>query len=234
MNYAIVDLTKTKTLGDLMTIAAAYQVQLNRDYAAHYDGDAILDVVRVIQSIDQLAPGEVPIRINAIAPDDNALGIHGRMPDGTPACDVYDDLLVKYNQSLSITGSHELLESRDDPRTHKCIILDDGSIIDHEIADRVEAESYTIEVGGVNVAVSNFNTPACFEPSGVPGEKFDHMGTSSGPNECRPGGYSQKFTADQGWVQITNGERNPYRAEIDRRGLSRTAIRAARGNTPAT
>ena len=241
MKYAVVDLTGTKTQAELTAYAIAQQIQLRTDYASHYDGDGVDDEVRAIATEADLAPDESPIRINPTAPNAGELGVHDRLPDGRPVCNVYKDLLDKYNESWTSDASHEVLESRDDARLHHIIDLDDGTIIDCEICDRVEADSYSITVtmpdgsGTVLVAMSNFNTPACFEPNGPAGsEQYDHMNLSKAPNEVRPGGYAQQLDPEKGWVQITHDSIPPsgYRTELDARGLSRSSKRRARRAKP--
>lgn len=231
MKYAIVDLGGDMNAGELAAYAAAQQTQLNVHYASVYDGDGIDDTVHVSSAAAPFDPkgDECPIYFHKTAPTDGpdaapqgALAVHGLGPNGLPTCDVYRDLIEAANDNVWSAASHEVLESRTDPRLHACVELDDGTIWDREICDRVESDSY--EVSGV--PLSNFNTPACFEPTGVAGEFYDWMKLSTKPNEIREGGYAQEFTLGNGWTE--HGEKSAYRAELDRRGLSRGARRRAR------
>src|SRR5262249_15786990 len=134
--------------------------------------------------------------------------------------------------SWTSINSHETLEARRDTRLHACIELDDGTIIDCEICDRVEQLSYMID----GVLLSNFNTPACFEPPPNwhqlikrpmldPG-LFDWMGASHKPNQVLPGGYAQVLVPGRGWTQI--GTKAAYRQAIDDLGLGRGTHRLRR------
>lgn len=229
MRYAVVDLSNAIALAELEAYAAAQQTQLREHYAAVYDGDGIEDEVRVagpVGSATAVQPGEVVIVLhpNADGAPEGALAVHGIAPDGTPTCDVYLDLVAKYGDEWTATASHEVLEARADPRLHACVELDDGSIWDREICDRVEAMSYPVN----GVPLSNFNTPGCFEPSGVAGEGFDWLGASTVPNQILEGGYAQRFDLATGWTQV--GMMRGYRKELARRGLSRGSKRRLRGH----
>jgi hypothetical protein len=230
MKFAVVDLSKSISSADLYAYANAQQIQLRQHYASAYDGDGDNDEVRVASSLDDIRPGEVAIRLRVLgaaasggnAGDDAALAEHGIDNWGVPVCDVYLDLLEKYSQAWQPAASHEVLEARADPRLHACIELDDGSIFDKEICDRVESDEYDVD----GVPLSNFNTPACFEPVGAPDERFDWLGLSTHANEVRPGGYAQTYMIGSGWQII--GQMRGYRRELAELGLSRGARRKAR------
>lgn len=231
MKYAVVDLSGTKSQAELAAYASAQQRQLREHYALCYDGDGDQDDVRVATALS-VAADEFPIRLHPSVPaanaNDGAIGEHAL--DGA---DIYLDLCAKFGVQWTTTSSHEVLESRADRRLHACVELDDGSIWDKEVCDRVEADEYEID----GVPMSNFNTPACFEPPPDWQERikaptldpglFDWMGTSSRPNEVRPGGYAQKFDPQQGWSQV--GQMRGYREAVAKLGLSRGARRRARG-----
>ena len=232
MKYAVIDLGGDMNADELLAYASAQERQLCEHYASCYDGDGIDDTVRVVTPAQPFVPtgDECPIYFHKVTPanaPDGALAVHGVGPNGLPTCDVYRDLIEQANDNPWSAASHEVLESRTDPRLHACVELDDGTIWDRECCDRVESDSYSFPDGpGAGVPLSNFNTPACFEPTGAPGEFYDWMRLSTKPNEVRPGGYAQQFTLGQGWTQV--GEKSAYRTELDRRGLSRGARRKAR------
>jgi len=166
-------------------------------------------------------------QIEPAAPADQqgALGYHDL---GVLHC--FLDLAEQSGTPWTSILSHEVLEARADTRLHRCVELDDGTIWDYEVCDRVEADSYKI----AGVELSNFNTPACFEPPQgwetliAHGLRFDWLGLSTKPNEIRPGGYAQQFTIGQGWSQVTNGQMRAYRRELAARGLSRLHKRKRR------
>jgi hypothetical protein len=162
MNFVIVDNSKAIHRDVLVRYAAAQQRQLREHFAACYDGAGCDDEVIVFDPAHPAPAGAIQILLHPIAPvaSDNALGVHDRAPTGTPTIDVYLDLIARSGDRWESVASHEVLETRADPRLHACVELDDGTIWDREICDRVEAESYEVD----GVPLSNFNTPECFEP----------------------------------------------------------------------
>lgn len=225
MRFAVVDLSSALEETALAAYAAAQQRQLREHYASCYDGDGVGDVVRVFVRGGALADGEVAILLHAAVPPEageGALGVHDRDARGVPIIHVYLDLAAKFGDAWQSIASHEVLETRADPRLHACIELDNGEIWDREICDRVEADAYDID----GVPMSNFNTPECFEPAGVEGEKYDWMKLSTRPNEVRPGGYAQLFDPEHGWSQV--GAMRGYRGELAAAKLSRGTRRKVR------
>jgi hypothetical protein len=229
VKYAILDTTNSTPAADLQAYAAAQQRQLREHYAACYDGDGDADEVRVVTAASQLAPGEMLCQLEDMPPPSvtGALGYHD-----LGVLHVYKGLCAQSNVSWQSCMSHEILESRHDLRLHACVELDDGTVWDEEVCDRVEALTYQID----GVEVSNFNTPECFEPpaagatvarvtAGV-GGLYDWMGSSAVPNQVLSGGYAQQYVAGQGWQQ--RGTMRPYRQALRDAGLSRGAIRQAR------
>jgi hypothetical protein len=231
VKYAILDLdTANPTpVADLQAYAAAQQRQLREHYAACFDGDGEADEVRVITDKSQLSAGEMLCQLEDQPPPGvtGELGEHDFM-----VLHVYKGLCAQSGVSWQSCMSHEILESRNDFRLHACVELDDGSIWDREICDRVESLSYQID----GVEVSNFNTPECFEPppagvtparvtAGV-GGLYDWMGSSSSPNQVLSGGYAQQYTPGRGWQQ--KGTMRPYRQTLADAKLSRNSLRQAR------
>lgn len=87
--------------------------------------------------------------------------------------------------SVSSVLSHEVLEMFVDPNC--CLWSSNGRdrVYTLEVCDPVEAPSY--EVNGVSV--SNFVTPAWFDPQAPGGSQFDRLGELSAPFSILPGGY---------------------------------------------
>ena len=228
MKYALIDLAGDMDRAELAAYAAAQQRQLREHYAPANDGIGITDEVRVVDAGATAAADEVPMFLHKEFPTDGtqgALGVHDRLVDGRPVIHVYRDLATQSGDAWQSIASHEALEVRGDPRLHACVELDNGEIWDREVCDRVEADSYPID----GVPMSNFNTPACFEPNtaqGAPAEKYDYLGLSTKPNEVRPDGYAQRFDMTTGWTQV--GTMRAYRAALHAAGLTRAARRAGR------
>lgn len=225
MRFVVVDTTGTKSAGEIVRFAAALQRQLREHYAPCFDGDSEHDAVRPAAGAGDVQAGEFPLKLIATAPNREALGVHDL--DGGYC---YLDLAAESGASWTAIMSHEALEARADRRLHACVELDDGSIWDREICDRVESLTYSID----GVEVSNFNTPECFEPP--PGWRneaprrepgmFDWLGASSEPNQVIAGGYAQQYTPGHGWQ--VRGEMSAYRSAVAARGLSRGSARKAR------
>jgi hypothetical protein len=225
VKFVVIDIDAGVPLADRVAYAAAQQRQLREHFAPLWDGLGDQDEVRAATPATPPLAGEVQIRLYANAPanEQGALGVHDRLPDGTPVANVFVALAKQYGDAWTSVASHEVLEVRGDPRLHACIDLDDGTIWDREIADRVEGDTYQID----KVILSNFNTPDAFEPSGAAGDQFDYLHLSKKANEVRPGGYAQKFDLAKGWTMV--GAMRGYRSAVAAAGLGRPHRRAARG-----
>ncbi|AUG75280.1 hypothetical protein CFP65_0305 [Kitasatospora sp. MMS16-BH015] len=92
--------------------------------------------------------------------------------------------------SVSAVLSHEVLETFVDE--HVNLWADDlkGAAYAYEIGDPVESDSYEITVSGAGpVSVSNFVTPAWFDPQASSSDGFDHLGKVTAPFQMTKGGY---------------------------------------------
>jgi hypothetical protein len=234
MKFAIIDLTGKLAAADLAAYAVAQETQLRQDVAPLHEGVGSDAAVRAIAGAAELEPGEVPVYWNANAPTDaasaGAIALHDRLPDGTPIINGYADLAAESDDPWTAVLSHEVIETLIDPDLDGCCELSDGTIIDHEACDRVQAQSY--EKNGVTL--SSFNSRWCFAPPAggalPPGEKYDFLGSSTSGNQTMPGGYSQTFTSGEGWRMVEDDmvPQSLYRRRLHELGLSRRARRAAR------
>jgi hypothetical protein len=87
--------------------------------------------------------------------------------------------------SVSSVLSHEVLEMFVDPNCNLWANNGAGSVYTLEVCDPVEAPTYP--VGGVSV--SNFVTPAWFDPQAPAGSQFDKLGLLTEPFTILKGGY---------------------------------------------
>ncbi len=87
--------------------------------------------------------------------------------------------------SVSSTLSHEVLEMFIDPNCNLWANNGQGSVYSLEVCDPVEAPTYTVN----GVAVSNFVTPAWFDPLAPAGAQFDKLGELTAGFSILPGGY---------------------------------------------
>lgn len=167
-------------LDDAMpAIVQAYGVQLARDIAPEWGKVPAIGTSNM--------PDAFPLLFKTASDEPGALGYH---VDGAAYVFTADTLanggtLYKGANSVSVTGSHELAETTADFAANLWADGPDGHDYALELSDAVEGDSY--EINGI--AVSNFVYRAWFDPSPLPGSKFDHMGTLSAPFTMSPGGY---------------------------------------------
>lgn len=190
----IVDQTGVKD--DLVRMAGALQLQVQRDFAPLYHVSCSVEVAK-----GNPAPDAWVIGLFKDPDQPGALGYHDETPSGLPLAKVFPLLDAQDGSPLSVTISHELLEMLADPLLAKAVQSPtDGRFWAYEVCDAVENDSYPIN----GVQVSNFVTPQYFEPpNDLTGVKLDQMGLVTEPFEVRPGGYMQYFDSD-GWQQVFN------------------------------
>ena len=87
--------------------------------------------------------------------------------------------------SVSSVLSHEVLEMYVDPNCNLWANDGKGSAYSFEVCDPVEAPTYTVS----GVSVSNFVTPAWFDPLAPATAQFDKLGQLKTPFSILKGGY---------------------------------------------
>jgi hypothetical protein len=127
--------------------------------------------------------------------------------------------------SVSATLSHEVLEAFIDPT---CMLWsdrgDEKQTVAYEIGDPVEDEGYPVTIQGATTYVSNFVTPAWFDPQAKAGP-FDYLGTIKAPLTLSKGGYVVVLGANGQPQNIFGDQREEWRTEAKASNLSRTAKR---------
>jgi hypothetical protein len=127
--------------------------------------------------------------------------------------------------SVSSVLSHEVLEMFIDPNCNLWANDGKGSAYSFEVCDPVEAPTY--EVSGVSV--SNFVTPAWFDPQAAATAEFDKLGQLKAPFTMVKGGYVVFETA--GKEQQKFGDEFPaWRREMKSGPLARTRRRLAQAS----
>lgn len=131
-----------------------------------------------------------------------ALGYHDLTPDGLPLGKVFAGTDRRFNQSISVTLSHEVLEMLGDPYIDTCIQGPDGKFYAYEAADACEGDQYAYEIDGVKV--SDFVTPEWFGAN-ASHPQYDYLGHISSPLQIIADGYIGVFdpASGKGWTQIT-------------------------------
>jgi hypothetical protein len=182
------------------------QIQIDRDFGPIWNTGANLVFV---------GKGAVPpagawvIYMLDHSDQQGALGYHneaGNVPVGKVFAK--DDL--QYHLSWTVTLSHETLEMLGDPEINLTAFRQNtnttGTLFAFENCDSVEDDSLGYKIN--NTLVSDFVTPAWFDPAATPGStKFDFCGHLNAPFTLAPGGYISVFEVapnTTGWTQATH------------------------------
>lgn len=208
-SFAVVNVDAGISALELEAYARAQQHQILAHWAPFWRSWA------TVSSGGPLADDTIEIRLCKTPTSLADLGSHARKPNGTPAVLVFPELAARFGVPWTVPASHEALETLANPYLNRCVEID-GAVWDLEPCDRVQADTYVCE----GVTLSNFNTPAAFEPNAAGGERYDFLGLSKARNEVRPGGYAQR-RGPNGWSLV--GQVHGYRAELAALGLSRAA-----------
>lgn len=135
--------------------------------------------------------------------------------------------------SVASVLSHEAIETLGDPSCVQWAQRGDGDLVARELADPVEADSYTITIssasGKVQGTVSDFVLPSWFDPDAAPGQT-DYMGLVLAPFSIRPTGYAIVMTG--GTARTVWGEQYPAWRKVTKE--SQTARTNRRGAMPET
>jgi hypothetical protein len=91
--------------------------------------------------------------------------------------------------SVASVLSHEVLETMVDPSCNLWADNGRGTAYALEVCDPVEADAYPVTYGTTRVMVSNFVTPAWFDPQAKATSRFDQMRRTSRPFTMTKGGY---------------------------------------------
>ena len=124
--------------------------------------------------------------------------------------------------SVSSVLSHEVLEMFVDPNCNLWANNNRGSAYSYEVCDPVEAPTYVVD----GVSVSNFVTPAWFDPQAAKTAQFDRLGLLHAAFSILKGGYVVYASAGKEHQQF--GEQLPaWRKEMKSGPLARTRHRLA-------
>jgi hypothetical protein len=127
--------------------------------------------------------------------------------------------------SVSSVLSHEVLEMYVDPNCNLWANDNKGKTYSFEVCDPVEAPTYDVK----GVSVSNFVTPAWFDPQASKSAQFDKLGQLTAPFSILKGGYVVFESA--GKEQQNFGDEFPaWRKEMKSGPLARTRRRLAQAS----
>jgi len=133
--------------------------------------------------------------------------------------------------SVSSVLSHEVLEMYVDPNCNLWANNANGEVYSYEVCDPVEAPTYVVD----GVSVSNFATPAWFDPLAGSTAQFDKLGLLKAAFSMLKGGYVVYTSAGKEHQQF--GDEFPqWRRDMKSGPLARTRRRLAQaaevGATP--
>jgi hypothetical protein len=208
--------------GMIDAIAAALQIQLERDFAP------IWGLEPPVVSVE--GRGE-PIYIY----DSDASG-------GRPYAHVYakpsfdhDSDWSTGRDSISASISHEALEMLADPSVNTFHYNAARLMWGHDVCDPVQEIGYGIRARGRLVRVSDFVRPAYFNPYGAPGP-YDFRKRLRAPFTIARGGYATveqarpQHTRERNKLDLTDNRMPQWRRDLKRNGGGRTAWRLLLAN----
>ena len=205
MSLPVVAVTNVSTCASDPQVKAALtalQRQVSEQFRAYWNVDCGLTFLEKGQA---LADGWWQMVVMDEPDQPGAYGYHEMSAQGTPLGKVFAGLDVRMGTSWTVTLSHELLEMLADPWVNWCAQTPEGKIYALEVCDPVEADEAGYEIDGV--LVSDFVTPAWFEPMGA--ERVDFGRRLSRGREIAAGGYASVLDPEKGWEQITTGQTLP-------------------------
>jgi hypothetical protein len=188
---------------DLMRVAGAISKQVTRDFGPIWKVNATVDA---FASLDEVPADYWPVVV--VPSVQSAAGYH-QDENGQPYA------LVQADPDWSLTASHECLEMLADPFGRR---LRAGNMLPQavalglpqrrvrylvEICDPSESGAFSYQVNGVTV--SDFYTPAFFDPMQTPGARYSFTGAVPAPRDILKGGYvSWHDPSDKNWYQLRN------------------------------
>jgi hypothetical protein len=211
MLIAIVNQSTVVKDADVQTMTAAIASQLQNDVAPIWER-APAQVVFVPSTAIPAGAHGIAIVDTIQDQPTGVLGLHATDQAGQvwgvvaaqPELDAGEQVLTG-DWSVSSTLSHEVLEMFIDPSCNLWANDGNGTLYSLEICDPVEAPTYTVN----GVSVSNFVTPAWFDPQAPSGSRFDKMGQPlTGPFSVLPGGY-MTYQSPSGKPEQTWGSAYP-------------------------
>lgn len=203
MNINYVNQSTVMTDEQVQKIAAAVQIQLNRDLEAGW-GIGAGDTITCVAPEVAKASTDPDIIFLDDSDQQGALGYHFDAK-GKPQGYVFARTDLRYGYTVSITASHETLELRGDPTADwRTLSPDKTRLYLIELCDACEADAYAYAINGI--LVSDFCLPAFygFPPRTVP-VRYDFCGHITRPFTILTGGYLAYYDLKSGrWVQDTN------------------------------
>lgn len=212
----------------LFDMAEMLTVVSQRDFARSEPyGYGVGAEVRVARSLKDVGEGEWILAYWSKPKVPGVLGVHDVQANGRPILHVYPFMDAPDNRG--IVESHEVFEALADAQLACTVVGQDGLIRAREVCDPVETTHYSyLCSSGRILKVSNFVTPAYFNPPAAGNVPLDFLRQVTLPGEILPGGYQIFWTPGHGWTQTVNGRKRPYRQTIEALPTTRGAQRVTR------
>lgn len=189
-SVVITTLTDRLRMDDLARVAAALQVQVNRDFAPLWRTSAMITAA----AWEAMPAGHCPIIVQDTL---DAPGVHG--PHRTRADDS-PYVLIPYGPSWSLTASHALLCLLANPtgsaRKPGLSCMRGQGIVEHMLDICAPCQDIACAYAIHGVVVSDFCTPAFFG-EGLPYQPYSVTGALRKPLHPAPGGQTT-WLADDG------------------------------------
>jgi hypothetical protein len=187
--------------------AAALQKQVTRDYTPIWK---VIATVSAFSTLDDLPNGYWPVIVMDDIHTSGAAGVH-QDKNGQPYA------LVQSGASWSLTASHETLEMLTDPFGNRLVSghspkRGQGRVeFLVEVCDPSEDASYAYTANGVTV--SDFITPAFYDPVTSPTVRYSFTGAIKAPRTILKGGYMSWHDpiSDHWWQQVWFGAKATFR-----------------------
>lgn len=181
---------------ELTEVSAALQKQATRDLGPIWGIEATIDV---FSRFEDVPVGYWPV---VLVEDSPQPGLH-KDYNGHPIA------YVVAGKTWSLAASHEVLEMLVDPWGYRTVPgqspEDATQRVEFlvEVCDPCQAPDNAYSVNGI--LVSDFCTPAYFDPISAPSVRYTFRGKASGPHEVLLGGYlSWNEPASGHWKQMKN------------------------------
>ena len=188
-NVVLVDKTGTIKQSDLVAVAAAVTIQVNRDLKQYWPVDALVTALPRHATVPAAA---WPVYIGADLPP-GLIGVH-LTDHGTPYT------YVEMGHAWPLTTSHEVCEMLVDPTLHRTIAAPAIRVVNGVVQDAPGTFNYLVEIcdpsgspdhGYVinNVPVSDFCTPRFFDAAPSAGARYSFTKALKAPRRVLRDGY---------------------------------------------
>jgi hypothetical protein len=247
MKFALINSSTVISNGDANHMALACDVQMKTQYAFLWDRNPVhqsvifyadptkvpADVDETLSLVDEIPEAPGALAYHSIDPvTDKAFGRIGAkliLDNGGVAL---FNPAAPQTVTVASALSHEILETAEDLDCNDwCDGANDVSLA-KEIADPVESDIVPIYLhDGTIVGVSNFVTPAWFDPNAKATVRMDLMHKlTGGPGTIDAGGY--KTQRVEGATQQINGDKRPEWLKAAKTKGGRGSLRLATAKSP--